>query len=117
MTTTRTAEEQITDAVTSWDGVEAGIGVRGELAFRFGRKELGHLHGSRSLHIGFPKAVWHELYAAGRIDYHPVFPGKPGYASRSLASAEDVTDAIALIRLNYERALDRQGLPGEAEAA
>jgi len=46
-----------------------------------------------------------------------VFPGKPGYASRRLASAEDVTDAIALIRLNYERALDRHGGPGEAEAA
>ncbi len=117
MTRTQTASEQITEQVTAWPGVRAGTGSRGEFAFTIGRRAIGHLHGDRVLHLGFPKAVWHELHAAGRIDYHPVFPGKPGYASRSLASAEDVTDAIALIRLNYERALDRQGLPGEAEAA
>ena len=63
------------------------------------------------LHTGFPKAVWHELYAAGRIDYHPVFPGRPGYASRSLETDEDVRDAIALLRLNYDRAVANHGLP------
>ena len=57
------------------------------------------------LHIGFPKDVWHELHDAGRIDYHPVFPGKPGFGSRALATDDDVEDAIALIRLNYERAV------------
>lgn len=103
--------ERITAEVTSWPGVEAGPGRRGEFAFRVGRREIGHLHGDRVLHIGFPKAVWHELHDAGRIDYHPVFPGKPGYASRALDTDDDVQDAIALIRLNYERAVDRHGVP------
>ena len=112
MTTTSTsASERITAEVTSWPGVTAGNGERGEFGFRLGRRELGHLHGDRVLHIGFPKAVWHELHDAGRIDYHPVFPGKPGYASRALATDEDVEDAIALIRLNYDRAVERHGVP------
>ena len=110
-TTTASASERITTEVTSWPGVTAGTGERGEFGFRVGRREIGHLHGDRVLHIGFPKAVWHELHDAGRIDYHPVFPGKPGYASRALASDEDVQDAIALIRLNYERAVERHGVP------
>src|SRR5918999_3673043 len=110
-TTTPTAGERITAEVTSWPGVTAGTGERGEYGFRLGRRELGHLHGDRVLHIGFPKDVWHELHDAGRIDYHPVFPGKPGYGSRALASDADVEDAIALIRLNYDRAVARHGVP------
>ncbi len=102
---------RIADEVLAWPGVTAGPGERGEYSFKVGRREIGHLHGERVLHIGFPKAVWHELHDAGRIDYHPVFPGKPGYASRALATEEDVEDAIALIRLNYDRAVERHGVP------
>ena len=112
--TTRTipASEWITAEVTSWPGVEAGPGRRGEYAFTLGRRELGHLHGDRVFHGGFPKAVWKELFEQGRIDYHPVFPGKPGYASRVIGDEDDVRDVIALIRLNYDRAVARHGLPG-----
>ncbi len=114
MTKVQTASEQITEEVTSWTGVEAGHGDRGEFAFKLGRREIGHLHGDRTLHIGFPKAVWHELHGAGRIDYHPVFPGRPGYASRRIESADDVRDVIALLRLNYDRAVATHGLPDAA---
>ncbi|CAN5211749.1 DUF5519 family protein [soil metagenome] len=114
MTKTQTASEQITEEVTSWPGVEAGPGRRGELAFTLGHREIGHLHGDHVLHSGFPKAVWRELYEAGRIDYHPVFPGKPGYASRRIQTEDDIRDVIALLRLNYDRAIDRHGLPRPA---
>jgi hypothetical protein len=110
MTRTQTASERITDEVTSWPGVEAGPGRRGEFAFTLGRRELGHLHGDHAFHGGFPKQVWRELFEAGRIDYHPVFPGKPGYASRRIETDEDVRDVIAMIRLNYERTVDHHGL-------
>ena len=79
-----------------------------------GRKEIGHLHGDHALHLGFPKAVWAELKEQGRIDYHPVFPGKPGYASRRLEDEADIRDAIALLRLNYDRAVARDGAPAAA---
>jgi Family of unknown function (DUF5519) len=111
MSTPGSASEQITAEVTSWPGVEAGPGSRGEFAFRVGRRELGHLHGDHVAHIGFPKAVWEELFAQGRIDYHPVFPGKPGYASRRIEDEADVRDVIAMLRLNYDRVVDRHGVP------
>ena len=109
-----TASERITEEVTSWPGVEAGPGRRGEFAFTVGRRELGHLHGDHAAHFGFPKDVWAALYEQGRIDYHPVFPGKPGFAARRIGTEEDVRDVIELLRLNYERVVERHGLPAEA---
>ena len=47
---------------------------------------------------------------------HPVFPGKPGYGARRIETDDDVRDVIAMIRLNYERAVARHGLP-KPEAA
>ncbi len=103
-----TASERITNEVTSWEGVEAGWGRRGEWSLRLGRRELGHLHGDHALHIGFPKDVWHRLFDEGRITWHPVFPGKPGYAARRIETDADVEDVIALLRLNYDRARRRR---------
>ena len=109
-----TTSEQITREVTSWPGVEAGFGARGEFGFRVGRREIGHLHGDHVAHFGFPKDVWQDLFDQGRIDYHPVFPGKPGYGARRIENEEDVRDVIALLRLNYDRVVARHGVPLEA---
>jgi hypothetical protein len=103
MTQILTASRQITDEVTSWPGVEAGPGRRGEFAFKVGRRELGHLHGDHAAHFSFPKSLWAELYAAGRIVHHPVFPDKEGPAARRIEDVDDVRDVIALMRLNYDR--------------
>jgi hypothetical protein len=109
-----TASTTITERVTSWPGVTAGHGERSEFSFKVGRREIGHLHGDRVAHFGFPKALWQELYDAGRIDYHPVFPGKPGYGARAIESDADVEDVIALLRVNYDRVVARHGLPAAA---
>src|SRR3954466_7191475 len=98
-----TASERITKELTSWPGVEAGPGRRGEFAFKVGRHEIGHLHGDRSAHFFFPKDVWAELRAGGRSVEHPVFPDKQGPAARRIAGDADVDDVIALMRLNYDR--------------
>jgi len=105
------ASERITREVTSWPGVRAGEGRRGEFAFTLGKRELGHLHGDRTAHFGFPKEVWQALFDRGRIDYHPVFPGKPGFGARRIETEADVEDVIALLRLNYDRIVARHGLP------
>ncbi len=110
----QTASERITEEVTSWPGVEAGPGERGEFSFKLGRREIGHLHGDRVAHFGFPKGVWHELFDEGRIDYHPVFPGRPGFGSRAIDGEEDVRDVIEIMRINYDRAVERHGLPAGA---
>jgi len=108
--------ERITEEVTSWLGVTAGPGRRGELSFRVGGREIGHLHGDRVAHFGFPKDVWRSLFDAERIDYHPVFPGKPGFGARAIETDVDVDDVIALLRLNYDRVVARHGLPAEVAA-
>ena len=107
MTETQTASQQITEEVTSWPGVEAGPGRRGEFAFRVGRREIGHLHGDRSAHFSFPKDVWAELREQGRIVEHPIFPGKVGPAARRIEDEADVRDVIELMRLNYDRVAAR----------
>jgi hypothetical protein len=109
-----TASEQITHEVTSWPGVEAVPGKRGEFAFKLGRREIGHLHGDRSAHFTFPRDVWTQLRDQGRITDHPVFPGRVGPAARRISTQADVQDVIALIRLNYERVVERHGQPEAA---
>lgn len=104
-----TASEQITEEITSWPGVLAGPGSRGEFAFKVGQREIGHLHGDYVAHFGFPKDVWTGLFEQGRIDYHPVFPGKPGFGARRIETEDDVRDVIALMRLNYDRVIARHG--------
>jgi hypothetical protein len=105
--TTQRASERITEEVTSWPGVEAGPGRRGEFAFKVGRREIGHLHGDRAAHFSFPKHVWGDLFEQGRVVYHPVFPGKVGPAARRIEDENDIRDVIALLRLNYDRAVGR----------
>ena len=107
MTDAQTPSIQIPEAVTAWPGVEAGLGRRGEFAFRVGRREIGHLHGDHSAHFNFPRDVWDELKDEGRIVPHPVFPERQGPAARGIAGEDDARDVIALLRLNYDRAVAR----------
>jgi hypothetical protein len=115
MTEPRTASQQIIEEVTSWPGVEAGPGRRGEFAFKLGRREIGHLHGDHAAHFSFPKQVWADLRKQGRIAPHPVFPDSQGPAARRIESEADVRDVIELLRLNYDRAVARHGLPAGTE--
>jgi hypothetical protein len=111
MTETRTASQQIIDEATSWPGVAAVNGDRGELSLRIGRREIGHLHGDRSAHFGFPKEVAAELKEQGRLGPHPAFPDKLQWGARRIASDDDIRDVIAMLRLNYDRNVERFGAP------
>ena len=108
------AFERIDEAVAAWPGVEAGPGRRGEFAFTGAGREIGHLHGDRAAHFGFPKSVGAELREQGRIGPHPVMPDNPGWGSRAIESEADVADVIELMRLNYDRVVARHGLPRQA---
>jgi hypothetical protein len=98
---------RIAAEVGSWPGVVVDDGELGELAFKVGSRELGHLHGEHAAHFAFPKSVWRQLHDQGRIEGHPVFPGKVGPASRRIDTDDDVRDVIEMMRLNYDRTTSR----------
>lgn len=109
------ASQRIIETVASWPGVTVGPGGRGaSVAFRLGRRELGHLHGEHAAHFSFPKETWAELRRDRRIVPHPVFPEARGPAARRIETDADVDDVIALLRLNYDRVVERFGLPEAA---
>ncbi len=109
MQTTKHFSEEITETVMAWPGVSAGVGSRGEWAYKVGGRELGHLHGDHVAHFAFPEALWGQLRAQGRVSEHPIFPGRPGWGERRISDASDVADVLALLGLNYERAVSRPG--------
>ena len=100
--------DTITETVTAWPEVEAGLGRRGEWAFTVDGREIGHLHGDRVAHFGFPRDVGARLREEGRVGPHPVNPHSSKMAARELRSDDDVRDVIALMRLNYERVTGRE---------
>jgi hypothetical protein len=101
------ASKQITEEVTSWPGVEAGPGRRGEFAFTVGGREIGHLHGDHAAHFGFPREVGAQLREEGRVSPHPVNPHSAKLAARRIDDEEDVREVIELMRLNYDRVVTR----------
>jgi hypothetical protein len=103
MTRTQTASERITAEVTSWPGVEAGPGSRGEFGFRVGGHEIGHIHGDHAAHFGFPRDIGAELREQGRVGPHPVNRHSTKMAARRIENEADVDDVIELMRLNYDR--------------
>lgn len=98
---------RITAEVTSWPGVTAGHGRRGEWSFRLGRREIGHLHGDHAAHFMLPKEVFDDLLAQRRITHHPVFPDRRGPGARRIEDDGDVQDVIAILREQYERLVSR----------
>ena len=110
-TTTEGFAGMITAAVTEWPGVTARAHSFGGVEFRLGRREHGHVHCDRLADIPFPKRLRDELLKAGRVRPHHVLP-QSGWASRSIGSREDADDVVALLRLNYERAVARDGQRG-----
>jgi len=96
------AAKTIEAEVVSWDGVSVVPHRFGGREFRVGRRELGHIHGDALLDLPFPLKVREQLVADGRAARHHILPDT-GWVSFRIKKTEDVTRAIELLRLNYER--------------
>jgi hypothetical protein len=96
------AHDRIRLEVASWAGVTVASHRFGGIEFRVGRRELGHLHGSRLADLPFPLRIRNELIAAGRAQPHHVLPDT-GWVSYYMRDTDDAEGAIDLFRLNYER--------------
>ena len=98
--------EGIADAiarhVSAWPGVIVEQRGYGFVEFRVGRREIGHLHGSRLADLPFPVRIREQLVAAGKS-------GAPPPASRHRVGqllhtgAQDVPAIVDLFRMNYDR--------------
>jgi luciferase-like monooxygenase len=96
------AGELIREAVGSWPGVTVAGHRFGGLEYRYGRKEIGHVHGDRLADLPVPRRLHDELIASGRAQPHHVLP-ETGWISVWIEKPEDVADVIAIFRLQYDR--------------
>ena len=103
------AQKMITQTLTSWDGVSTAPHRFGGVEYRFGTRELGHIHGDYLVDIPFPKKVRDEIVNAGLAEPHHILPAT-GWVSFYLREAGDIQKAIELLRSSYEIAV-RQKQP------
>jgi len=96
------AGELIRQAVMSWPGVTSVPHRFGGIEYRYGRKEMGHVHGDRLADLPLPRRLHDELIAAGRGVPHHVLPDS-GWISRWINGPEDAANVIELFRMQYER--------------
>lgn len=100
--------ESIEREVIGWPGVwkkrdENGPGGVGVTGYRYGRRQIGHVHDDGHADFRFPREVRDELIRSGRAIPHPAFPNSRTTASYRIRSVEDLPGAIELFRKNYER--------------
>ncbi len=100
------AKEKIYQTVTAWEGVASQPHRFGGIEFRFGKQELGHLHGDSLLDIPFPLKVRNELVSSGRVAPHHILP-ESGWVSFYIREEEDIDEAIGLLNLSFELAKKR----------
>ena len=100
------AKKRIDKAVQGWRAVAAQPHRFGGTEYRFGRREIGHVHGDSLVDIPFPKKVRDELVAARRAEPHHILP-ESGWVSIYLRQPSDVDRAIELLHLSYEIATQR----------
>lgn len=111
-TKAKTASDLIIETVSDWPGVTVEPGPRGSTSFHFGEKrEIAHLHGNHSAHFSFPRELSEQLREAGRVVDHPLGDRYRGLAARGLDTDEDIEDVIALMRINYDREVERDATP------
>lgn len=96
------AMHQIETVILSWPGVTVKVHRFGGTEFNLGRREIGHLHGHGLLDIPFTRPLRDEAVQAGLALPHHIFPHS-AWVSVYLRSEEDVPNAVALLRRNYER--------------
>jgi hypothetical protein len=106
----------IEQEVLRWPGVTAAAGRFGGTAFRYGEREIGHLHRhDRIADLPVTPEIREELLARGRATPH--LAGAEGYVSYPVQDQEDLSVVLEILGWSYDRARDAANQEGpEAEA-
>jgi hypothetical protein len=104
------AGELIRETVGSWPGVEAAPHRFGGIEYRYGRKEMGHVHGDRLADMPLPRRLHDEVIADGRAEPHHVLPDT-GWVSIWMNGPDDAARVIELFKIQYDRYSAKAELP------
>jgi hypothetical protein len=72
------------------------------IEYRYGRKEMGHLHGDRLADLPLPRKLHDKVIQEGRAEPHHVLP-ETGWVSCWMTGPKDADNVIELFRVQYER--------------
>ena len=100
--------------VLNWPGVTSEPGRFGSVAFRYGRREIGHIHRDLIADLPVTTKVREEIISRGRARPHRA--GVKGYISYPIEDQEDVSVVLEILGRNYGRAkaaAERRGSPKE----
>ena len=107
--TTSTIERE----VLKWPGATSERGRFGATAFRYGKREIGHVHRDRIADLPVTREMREEILARGRARPHRA--GVKGYISYPIENPEDVSVVLEILSRNYDRAktaAERRGSQG-----
>lgn len=88
--------------VLRWAGTTSGPGRFGAVVFRYGKREIGHVHRDRVADLPVTREVRESLLAKGRARPHRA--GSKGYVSYPVEDQEDVSAVLEILGWNYDRA-------------
>lgn len=95
----------IEQEVLRWPGVTATPGRFGATAFRYGEREIGHLHRRDPIaDLPVTPEIREELLTRGRATPHRA--GVEGYVSYPIQDQEDLSVVLEIFGWNYDRARD-----------
>jgi Family of unknown function (DUF5519) len=102
--------------VLKWPGVTSEPGRFGAVAFRYGKREIGHIHRDRIADLPVTTEMREAILSKGRARPHRA--GVKGYISYPLGGREDVSVVLEILGRNYDRAkaaAERRGSRGTKE--
>ncbi|WP_123043309.1 luciferase family protein [Cohnella candidum] len=95
-------QERIRQQLSSWPGVTVQPHRFGGIEFLYRGREIGHLHGDSLVDLTLPKRQRDQALEEGRARPHHIYP-ESGWVSIYLESEKELDQALAFLRLNYER--------------
>ena len=90
--------------VLNWPGATSEPGRFGATSFRYGKREIGHVHRDGIADLPVTREMREEILARGRARPHRA--GVKGYISYPIENPEDVSAVLEILGRNYDRAKD-----------
>jgi hypothetical protein len=88
--------------VLGWPGTTSESGRFHSVAFRYGKREIGHVHRDGVADLPVTPEMREEVLSKGRASSHRA--GSKGYISYPVEDSEDVSAVLDILGRNYERA-------------